>query len=899
MKNHDLNKILNVSERYDELYLDVIRHVCNKKMIPMKFQNLKAFFSEFEMENLKESLTIPEFLDGPLGYSSTISRHSFSTYEEYVSSLKNLYNNKSIMPDGKNESSKGNNLSDYPDVAGLLDFQIEFFRVLVNKSGDSIGSFIAGVFRNIDMIDKRLFLFIQSIINQILSDGDKDRAIESFAYSITKFIEYIIENDEIDKDSYKILLLFGKELYTILEEYTETNDKKEEYKIAEEVISFISYYFGDYLYSSKSEASSDALYFAKRGLNIPFSRWRQDAFNNLGMLAILSGDLQLANDVYVSWLLMKSIGEIDSLLVSPSFWGPRELVWRKTLEGRKACALMHANLAYVCGTIGDTYEREDDTRKNFYNLAIENISKATSMDSDTGVFMYTYGILLSDSVIYNLDDEVDINRCINIKNEAYSYFQKYRDIVMSQNDFSEKLCSNRMCCNILRQLLFFEAYKSDSDFCEDNRIKWLYKTLSKHVDEYYDLDVVGPYDKKTEEEMNFRDDSSTVFSFSGMDSNSELRTQINILILVIVEAMNAIKDHLHRREYLTTNYDSRVIDNPGKRKGANDIAYYTTLKNIVHVFDELYIEDGKIKIDNANKYSDTKNCLTVMNSKYMNDPNEGIVFLEDLMKNIENNRLFSGKNAKEILQDVLDENFVFLKSFTEQVDKLLMWNRYANDYSEDGNNSNGCCVIVNPECFAGKAVFTDKNGILSALDGVDDYTLYRIVYISPDGTIKLANNEGLHNNVICLYEKLKEWMSKLNTLIMEYEKVCSDDIYNIIPRMEYVLKESLKSVIFLFKNTDYSDEHESRLILFRNTNNQEDVRIIPGTPPLLALNAFFQIYINEIIFGPNVRDVEKWRPYFQYNLNRMWRKNISEEEKESVLASEMYTIRKSNIDYLT
>ena len=695
-------------------------------------------------------------------------------------------------------------------------------------------------------------------------------------------------------------MLFGKELLSILNDYTESNNEND-YLPLEEVYAYFSYYISDYLYRIKNEISSVTMYFAKRSLNLLAPVVKQDAFNNLGLLAILMNDWQLANDVYYSWISMGKLGDINEYATLPAFWGPDEKEWRESPDGKKARAQMYANLAYVRGTIGDTYEIEDDTRKKFYDLALDNIQKAKEDDPEACVYSCTYGTLLSDSVICDFSKTEDMNNYIATKNEAHNEYRNYKKIAMRQEDYSEKLCSNRACCNILRQLIFLEVCKEESEIENNERIKWLYDSLVDQTISYCELNEQEINNKKIEEEIKFRNDMSTILSFSKNKHPDELVFKISVMVLAITENVDAIKKYLHRREYLTTNYDSRESEYKKIREKSNEIAYYTTLKNIMYLFDELYVENGNIKIDSENKVRDTKNCLTVMNSKYMNDPNEGLVILKELMKNIDddNNKLFSGKNTKKILQSILDDNHVFLKSFTEQVDKLPMWNRYANDYSGDGNNSNGCCVVVNPESFACKSEYSEYDGVLSALGSIDDYSLYRIVYLSSDGSIDQRFNEGINKNVIYLYEKLKNWMTDLNNLMIEYESKCPNDEGHIFRSVEDALKVSLLNVLFLFKNTDYADEHESRLILFRNSNNQNDIRIIPGTPPLLALNAYFQIYIDEIILGPNVREVEKWRPYFQYQLNKMWKKNASKSNSAKVKVEQNYHIKKSNIDYIT
>ena len=75
-------------------------------------------------------------------------------------------------------------------------------------------------------------------------------------------------------------------------------------------------------------------------------------------------------------------------------------------------------------------------------------------------------------------------------------------------------------------------------------------------------------------------------------------------------------------------------------------------------------------------------------------------------------------------------------------------------------------------------------------------------------------------------------------------------------------------------------------------------RIIDGDFPKLAINPFFQIFVKGIIFGPNVRSPEKWEPYFQYQLNEMWKKDSSNSEKGNP-ANKKFFIKQSDIKYFT
>ncbi len=890
MNISSLKKFFNVHEYHDEKYLDILQYKCDKSTNLKQYRSMTDMFSDFEKEDIKSSLDIPDFVDIPYSDSGRNADRPLA-YGEYFSNLKRPFTLSSA-----NSSDKGGvNLKNYPEALGLIDFQIEFFKVLISECDYlTYAPLFVDLYDNKKYIDKKLFCLCECVVNQLTPKSVISYSLRTFIRSFDNYMEEVMSDGKFDSNCLKVLQLFGKVLLIILDEYCD----EEDHNLPTDVYTYISYFISNYLYSNINETSSEAMHFAKRGLFVQSPFLRQDAFSNLGMMAIINNDLQLANDVYYSWISMDAVGEVGKLTSAPVKWSKNENEWRNTDVGSWLVARMYGNLAHVCIRIGDTYDRTSETRTQFYKLAEDYILYAKKHNPNNGIFSYTYGNLLSDRVVYDLGKSNLVNKCISEKNRAYDEYKIYKKLAFNDGDYSEMLCSNRMCCNILRQLLFFELYKSDSKVCENKSIKSLYNKLSDQVASYYEIDGQGPRDLEFEEELRVRNELSTLMSFSDKTITDDFVYHITVLVLSITECIETIKSWLHRSEYLTTVYDSRVDGIKGERVNYNDIAYYTTLKTIAHVFDDLYVDDGIIKQDTDGKVQDTKNCLTVMNSKYMNDPNEGIVLIEELLKNLKKNSLFSGKKAKTILKEINDEQFVFLKSFTEQVDKLVMWNRYANDYSGDGNNSNGCCVIVDSESFVSKPDFTVHGSILSPLNNSDDYTLYRVVYISSDGSIERDNNPGINDNVIYLYEKLKKWIIKLNQLMTKYKKDYPCDDYKLIKRVEDVLKDSLQDIIYLFKNTDYSDEHESRLILFRDSKTQRDIRIISGNPPLLALNPFFQIRIKKIIFGPNVRDVEKWRPYFQYQLNKMWEK-CGSKPNVAITGDDSYIIDKSSIEYWT
>ena len=412
------------------------------------------------------------------------------------------------------------------------------------------------------------------------------------------------------------------------------------------------------------------------------------------------------------------------------------------------------------------------------------------------------------------------------------------------------------------------------------------------------------------------------FEFESQYVKSQTVSQIKVILILLRQAASNIQDLLRRFEYSSTNYFTRnaELDNNIKeiRSGNDAIAYYTTLKNASYLFDTLYQDspDKALSLQKTKNDSEGKNCLTVMNAKYMNDPHEGLTLLDELVRDMDNPPIFPGGSSKQFRELVYNDVFVFLKSFTTKIDKLFMWNRYASDYGSDGNNSNGCCIQFDPEMINRIVSYSASDKTLTPIN--DDYHLYRMVYVSDDGNINIdQSNPGLSNDVIDLYNALKKLSTELNTKLNNLfgkkakkkgHNITEDDgnndewKNNLMDKIMSSLQQTLQSIMFLFKSDDYAEEVESRLIFVRTPDQQDSIRVLPrdsSNLSRLAINPYKQIYIRKIIFGPNVRNADEWKPYLQYQLNKIWKKYAAENKHVEIVPNEMYSIENSKIHYRT
>ena len=670
-----------------------------------------------------------------------------------------------------------------------------------------------------------------------------------------------------------------------------------------EAISYFAYFLADGFISQTQPTAIDAVLFAKKGLNLTDFSDQQKAFNVLGLSAIDSGQKQLAYDTFFSWINRCVAGELKDSLPPAFFQSNDDLMWREN-EGREAVAIMKNNFAYVCGKIYDTYEPDSERWKVFYHIALTEASDAIKLAPKNSSYRCTYGTLLS-------EDREHIKA--NLLN-ALSHFKAYRQYSRKS---SNKLDSLRCCCDTLLDILC-ESFAGQNEkaffqWAEDADTQRHFSNLNTLLRKYCNFQPKEDIeDKELLKAQKAKKRWEPYFKLQEIvDKYKEIPDILNLelLLVLIKKTVSLLRVRLKRWEYNLTDYYTRMEDADqritGKRQSIKPIAYYTTLNTIKFVFDDLYQEMHNRVPHKIKEGENGKNCLTVMHAKYMNDPHEGLPLLREFLayieKNGDENIIFPPNSPVAFREGIHNSQFIFLKSFTERIDNLVMWNRYASDYDADGKNSNGCCVQLDAEVF-GQLVdssSTTDGSIKLEDESEDDYYLYRVVYISRDGTIKENENPGISTKVVDYYNTLQVLIYTLNHYFGELEGKIDDRKDELIAYVREFLQQTLQTIIFLFKDSDYSDELESRLIFVRTPSQQDEIRLLPTSPEKLCINPYFQVYFSQIMFGPNAREQELWIPYLQYQLNKMWRKHPSLSGKPTIPPNTFYSIENSKIHYHT
>lgn len=536
----------------------------------------------------------------------------------------------------------------------------------------------------------------------------------------------------------------------------------------------------------------------------------------------------------------------------------------------KYAGFIHSNMAYVCGTMAD---RERDGSQQQHNLRIEaqtHINKALDFDGDNSSAICTCATLH-----YN---------CSEFE-EAISAYNRYRKHSLS---ISDRLMAVRSCIEIrLEQLHGISCGNQFTCIIES-----LYEDLLEYATLYKSAKEIAVPNQDTLQEI----ECARTILLNYNPTASPYSRDIGICLLKIYMCAINLKHSLR--------YTPDCLDNPKNGHKKSRIAYYTTLANAKFLLERTLPDEQKTnqsQAEDPNEWHDipktppqARNRLTMMHVSYMNDPNEGHTLLHTLYHTVEDNNrkiknhLFRNTDASVFCRKLMDEKFIFMKSFTRLIDQLNMWTTYASDRST-GSDSNGCCICIAPETFVMMLDTPQKSTDSKQLEkNQDDFHLYRIAYLS-DGQLDVPGDRNhqadniseiqmLYDNLKALFEELNELLDKENTSSMSH--------------IWAGLSRSLAFIAFLFKDASYSAEKELRLIITRDRDNRQQIQLTEGQPPKLFIMPPHQIFVDQIILGPKLTSQDKWIPYLQYKLADMW-----ESWPASLGEPRTPKVRKSKISY--
>lgn len=284
------------------------------------------------------------------------------------------------------------------------------------------------------------------------------------------------------------------------------------------------------------------------------------------------------------------------------------------------------------------------------------------------------------------------------------------------------------------------------------------------------------------------------------------------------------------------------------------IYFYDTIYNIKNRLKFTVWNDQKIchysKIDSlqyllAKDSNENKSRFRVYNSAYMNDPSEGVAFL-DILKDISP----SSNEVIEILypytfNDIQGEytySNTYLGSFSLAKDRLPMWIQYGDD-------GYGCCYVID------KDFFNQKRGIDVDFDCFDKSenevesqndlpNLFRVRYID------FSKDNKIQQRIYEQFEKIGSSLDALKSWIID-----NTQIKNIVVSL-------IDQIRFLYKDTAYLHEDEVRIIMTPSDDYvKETVTNVNNAVPKLYVEIDNGLKCEEIILGPKLQKPMDIVPY--------------------------------------
>lgn len=257
--------------------------------------------------------------------------------------------------------------------------------------------------------------------------------------------------------------------------------------------------------------------------------------------------------------------------------------------------------------------------------------------------------------------------------------------------------------------------------------------------------------------------------------------------------------------------------------------------------------------------------LRLWNSVYMNDPYEGVSFLDLLMNQSKKEgkellrKYFPYLNGSEKRLDPVKGN-VYITSLTKLEDDMMMWMTY-------GEGAEGCNIVFADDFFDVRSRLGDSMGLPVYSD--EDYPLYEVQYIDEKaakrGEIKIvtaeeqAGQNGLYGKARKQRdgklqgkgERIKESMEELWKNVGQLEKYLKT-----VPEIKASGKDTIRGFIadalnevrFLFKYDEYAKEQEIRMVRYSSTSKLDKKFEIPR----MYVKVKKEMQMKEVMLGPKI-----------------------------------------------
>lgn len=801
-----------------------------------------------------------------------VSHNHFDSHYSLDRYLNRLSRDYSALAHESEATTDSANILDYlPSTHSSIQYKALFAIVCLFESYNSRNFYRENIISIVQHLPYALSEVLYSLIFQNQKDNLRENADRNLSYFCKSFIS------RSSMESFAALILAAQ--LSVYCERVLQNEQSNEH-LFQQISYKIALYFLGSFFSSNDLVNS--LKFFPLAASVNDNSKRLTAFNYLGLCAIDNKQYQFAYDVFFSWLnsvLIDSIknttnmSEEISIKIDKSLKSKQESDWRTAYPTE--VAVMYNNAAYVCGELYDLLN-PSSLKDQLINLSRYFILKAIKLNPDSSNYHSTAGSIFDDA------DEI---------NESLFHYQEVYRLSHSPKAKTSALR------HILREYfkILDESMHNDFDI-QANAYLTEYSSLMDEC-EIDSADLI--YDLEADKETDLAEvlyGRNLYFLLSKCSRLSEDCQTLKYELFKIDNIARTILSTLKRSTIASIRFDLHFDLISQKEKAfiqfpidalpfedihviEKEIAYYTTLKTLAHLFEEIDPKTGQkitetnIKLSNkSDDKSDsnnnqteqirTINCLTMMHARYMNDPEEGLVLFKHLKESL--------PETPEKLRDTLyDQKFVFLKSFTGLIDKLNMWSMYGSDLNE-GKDSNGCCVVLAPESFDTVSDLNKKSDSKVSSHFDDSFELYNVAYIDEN---KIYVNDIRSKILEKLFSQLKEKLYKISGVL----KTASEE--DIILVSECLVR-LLEKPMFLFKEYSYHQECESRIIITRDFIDRKEIKKTEATPQKLFINPLFQVFPEKIILGPNVDTPDNWIPHLQYELSKIHDKWCYESKRE-------------------
>lgn len=481
--------------------------------------------------------------------------------------------------------------------------------------------------------------------------------------------------------------------------------------------------------------------------------------------------------------------------------------------------------------------------KKEYDNAINDFTKAIDINLNYAKPYYNRGLIYCYKKDYDMGMK-DLTKAIDINPDSSNAYNnigiihqikknhdeamKYYNTAIDLNPANARAYNNRG--NLYKDLGYF-----------DNAIKDCTKALdieNNYISAYNNrakaYKAIGELDKSKKDEIM----AKTLKEFNDYVQSMEFdeKTQKNIWDL-----------------FLSVSELKKSILNTSPKQ----VGHYTKLSTLKFLIKPNKLNDKKE--DNTDKTKNKKPCLRLNNVSYMNDPSEGVVFLE-LLKQVDDKAaklvddLYATGNVGS-RQKLTGKN-TFLVSLSNNIDTSLpMWTQYTDD-------GQGACVVFNPEFFDYKddsaIIMKCENFESSSIQDNEDfkecYCLYDVQYMNwNDDEKKYELNDKLQQSINAIRDKL----IALN--INEYKNSEKE-------KLKATIQNLLDQVRFLFKDDIYAYEAEERII--KSESNQK-VNFTDDNENFVVPHTYIEmdrpLIIDEVILGPKVKNPTEAANYIYFS----------------------------------